>query len=410
MLDLVNVFLVVLKLIILPYGIIKKSLWSIPLLIFCSFFFPSKMFLIQSIDVSFMAYSNIYIMLFLSIALIRTNNAKIVIPSIIVPYLWFVIVAVIKSTSGDYFALKSIFLYLYILLTGLYSYVIISVNSVNIFSLFRTLFIGVCGVIVVFYLLHPEAIVDAGSRMRLSLGFGASSLALFVLPAFVVFLANYLVKKEALVYLVASFLVIFLTQSRSALGAMMVCIALAMIVYLFSNGSAKRVLAFTPVVIPMLILGVYFLSSHLFFEGANYSIESIRTTGRLLAWQNAIDKIMSSPFWGNGTGSSERWLYERGSHLAHPHNEYIRLVFEFGVFALVFLYFIGRGLKVSYRKWYIEKAQTIEVISMLLSVPILLLVMISDDVGLFSFFMCQIILIWIIGSKYTATEERASGQ
>lgn len=79
----------------------------------------------------------------------------------------------------------------------------------------------------------------------------------------------------------------------------------------------------------------------MFFNNATLSEvatspELIRTSGRLDAWGILIQEIASNPFVGHGANASEVFLVSTYSEeFSHPHNDYLRLLFDYGVFGLV---------------------------------------------------------------------------
>lgn len=104
----------------------------------------------------------------------------------------------------------------------------------------------------------------------------------------------------------------------------------------------------------VLAMGVLFLSSPLLRERvaevltdlAQYTEAGVLTTStgfRLEMWKNAMEMFLLSPLWGHGTASyrvlSELIYTDPGVcsvSCFHPHNQFLFLAVEFGVFGLVF--------------------------------------------------------------------------
>ena len=83
------------------------------------------------------------------------------------------------------------------------------------------------------------------------------------------------------------------------------------------------------------------------FHDGNISFESINYSGRLLIWGSLLEGYFSNDWiqqlFGNGIGSSSNFILQNNSSsidsIAVAHNEYIRLLFEYGALGLV-LYFM----------------------------------------------------------------------
>jgi O-antigen ligase len=69
------------------------------------------------------------------------------------------------------------------------------------------------------------------------------------------------------------------------------------------------------------------------------SPELIRTSGRLAAWELMLEKIHLNPMLGHGTNSSEEFLLTRYSDaFSHPHNDYLRILFDYGLIGFVIFF------------------------------------------------------------------------
>ena len=66
------------------------------------------------------------------------------------------------------------------------------------------------------------------------------------------------------------------------------------------------------------------------------SSDAIQTSGRLAAWELLVDGIADQPMVGHGANASEAYLVENFSEeFAHPHNDYLRLLFDYGIAGLM---------------------------------------------------------------------------
>lgn len=77
------------------------------------------------------------------------------------------------------------------------------------------------------------------------------------------------------------------------------------------------------------------------------SPEVVRTSGRLVAWELMWENIRLKPVLGHGANASEGFLVKRYSEaFAHPHNDYMRILFDYGwVGLLIFLATVGIQLR-----------------------------------------------------------------
>jgi O-antigen ligase len=92
-----------------------------------------------------------------------------------------------------------------------------------------------------------------------------------------------------------------------------------------------------------------------FFEG-DTSLKvmgvSINAEGRVRAWGYMMESIRQSPLIGHGAGSSEALINRRMPGLNHPHNDYLRLLHDYGLFgAACWLLGYGALLRMTWRAW-----------------------------------------------------------
>ena len=117
--------------------------------------------------------------------------------------------------------------------------------------------------------------------------------------------------------------------------------------------------------VPLVMIGVIVMAGVVFafraqfqerFLGGYNNVEvagvSISTSGRDTIWATVIASGMRHPIWGAGLGSSQAALFEFGSDVGHPHNDYLRVWHDGGVFGLVFiLAAFAQLLAVLTRQW-----------------------------------------------------------
>lgn len=92
-----------------------------------------------------------------------------------------------------------------------------------------------------------------------------------------------------------------------------------------------------------------------FFEG-DTSLQvagiSINAEGRVNAWEAVLDSHRESPWIGKGVGSSEEVIKELFPSLNQPHNDYLRILHDYGFLGLG-LWLVGYVglLRVTWRAW-----------------------------------------------------------
>ncbi|WP_144407304.1 O-antigen ligase family protein [Rhodococcus sp. B7740] len=126
-----------------------------------------------------------------------------------------------------------------------------------------------------------------------------------------------------------------LTLSRTA---MFVAAILIPISYLFTakrNGAVKVLAAAIPMLYLMYVLVTTWAPLRdRFLEGDNaYSAGGLdlNTSGRTVLWEMTTDSWLQSPLLGNGPGSASAMISARFDNIAHPHNEYLRILHDFGI-------------------------------------------------------------------------------
>lgn len=94
------------------------------------------------------------------------------------------------------------------------------------------------------------------------------------------------------------------------------------------------------------------------FNGfSQLSSDDIATSGRFGAWEVLIDGIRSNPLFGHGANASEAYLVTQISEaFAHPHNDYLRLAFDYGVpVAIFYVLLLGIQVKVLLTRFHVSE-------------------------------------------------------
>lgn len=82
---------------------------------------------------------------------------------------------------------------------------------------------------------------------------------------------------------------------------------------------------------------------------AGLSLENLRTSGRSVAWAALVERIPDRLLLGHGANASEPVLLAISEHFKHPHNDWLRIVFEYGLVGLL-LFLAAAGWTV-WRLW-----------------------------------------------------------
>jgi O-antigen ligase len=131
---------------------------------------------------------------------------------------------------------------------------------------------------------------------------------------------------------VAAFIVCLITVSRMATFAI-----LGML--LLSQFAGKlRILHFIKTLAVIFVIGIVFYSQPVqerFFFGGSGGFKDVfagnfDTSGRFNLWPDLLHGIEQRPFWGHGSSSS-RLASLRIACMGHPHNDYLRILYDFGL-------------------------------------------------------------------------------
>ena len=134
------------------------------------------------------------------------------------------------------------------------------------------------------------------------------------------------------------------SMSRTATAVALGCAALAFVAQAWT--APRRFVR----QVPLVLVGVIVMAGVVlafraqfherFLEGYN-NVEvagvSISTSGRDTIWATVIASGMRHPLWGAGLGSSQAALFDFGSDVGHPHNDYLRVWHDGGVPGLVLI-------------------------------------------------------------------------
>lgn len=143
-----------------------------------------------------------------------------------------------------------------------------------------------------------------------------------------------------------------LSMSRAAMVCAMVMIVAGYLYYSKKNFWKNFSFAVVVILAGILVFSQSEILRERFTEGDTYQVGdvSINLTGRTVIWARTFTSIMDAPLLGQGAGSIQEYLQSTNSFLAHPHNDYLRIWHDYGLFGLCIflagiLRFIIYGLK-----------------------------------------------------------------
>ncbi len=128
--------------------------------------------------------------------------------------------------------------------------------------------------------------------------------------------------------------------------AILACLIPAILFLKSSNLVQKIILGLFFIFISLQVFKSDSFQGKMFYSGSGnfssfiYNIEDVRTHGRLVMWVPMMDKIPDSLLLGHGFDSSTEFIQNYISWITHPHNDYLRILFDLGIMGL-FLFFIA---------------------------------------------------------------------
>lgn len=172
---------------------------------------------------------------------------------------------------------------------------------------------------------------------------------------------SFLKKMKLYIFSAGCFLFCIIIEAR-----MPIIIILSLFLFRLKNISfVRRIIMFVSLFLIIILLFQYsIIQSYLFRQGygdiidlLSFDPNIIKTSGRLYAWPIYWDEIMKQPWFGHGSTMSVDFGNINFIKWSHPHNEYIRILFDYGfvgallylmpIFYLVYRCFIGIRRSVS---------------------------------------------------------------
>jgi O-antigen ligase len=141
----------------------------------------------------------------------------------------------------------------------------------------------------------------------------------------------------------------------------------------------------------------------------------INTSGRYAMWTTIWDSFSESPWIGKGPGSSTTVLANRFVGISHPHNDYLRILHDYGLIGLGFwMWLLVALLSALYRSWRSanqpNKSEEAQLKLVAFSAFIaFMLVMFTDNPVTYAFVIGPLgALLGIAIGSWTRTEHRVS--
>jgi hypothetical protein len=303
---------------------------------------------------TFVGYGPIYSWMIIALQLLALMLAVVVIGSVYIPHgsaicIWLVALFVLMHLVISGLTFVNIYYIYVIFLSPLVMYFLIHASSRrDLLFIFGGLSQVLAIVNIIPSILFKEGLGYSGLLLSSSM-FGMVS-SVFAYAA----LVKMYYKKNVWNGIIFLLWVFILLQTKHRAGVLALVLASATFIVL-SSKRRVTVKVFTILFGTMVagILAVVVLKySNLdivnkMFHGGVVSLENINFSGRLLIWTSLLDGYFSNGWIqqiiGNGIGSSSTYLIQNHSatieSIAVAHNEFIRLLFEYGVLGMM-LYFI----------------------------------------------------------------------
>jgi O-antigen ligase len=143
-------------------------------------------------------------------------------------------------------------------------------------------------------------------------------------------------RKRSLLHWIVGAAIPFIALTRMAITAAGITIPLT-----FASLKMKKRLIFLAIIAALAVTFFYTerVQRKMFYSGAG-TLQDVRlsnpdffTTGRSHLWDLMVEEIKEKPLWGHGANASEEFvLSATWGTLTHPHNDWLRLLYDYGLF------------------------------------------------------------------------------
>jgi len=248
------------------------------------------------------------------------------------------------------------------------------------------------------------AISLASSGMGSDAVWGNRTFAQFALLGLSWFLAGWRCRcRHSLLAAIVMAALIALSLSRTAFAAAVVLFFLAP----FVGATWKRRALMAPaavICLAFLVMGVLRFVEPLSERfGGDQPVQGILdgssgayTSGRVVMWTEVWQSAAEAPWIGKGAGSASSHLAEIFDNITHPHNDYLRILHDYGVVGLlVFLYGSLRAGRLSWLSW--TQAETLLErrlsLTAFLALSAIAMMMVTDNTFVYVFVMAPVAIL-----------------
>jgi O-antigen ligase len=146
-----------------------------------------------------------------------------------------------------------------------------------------------------------------------------------------------------------------LSLSRTAFAVTLLLIPLSLVSRSFRRNALVGVSALA-VLAALAVAALRVPRLHARFFGGDQAVaiggSRFNTAGRTEMWRTAWNYFKTSPVYGHGPGAASNFIQHRFVRLDHPHNDYLRILDDGGVIALVIVVVCGALLaRALWRRW-----------------------------------------------------------
>ncbi len=266
--------------------------------------------------------------LVISVFMILKRPSRISFP-VHIWYPWICIVVLYFINSGFIYLQRNVMLFCPIVIGMAVSKSRIRQNEAEDFlKLSRSLLFGIFAVVIL-----RTGFLFTGILPH-SIGFAPQSMTAALLCS--IFAVEYSSnRKNSLVHWIMG-----VTMPVIALTRMAITAAVLTIPFTFGSLRIKKRLIFLTIIVALGLAFFYTerLQKKMFYSGAG-TLQDVRlsnpdffTTGRSRLWDLMIEEIKVKPVWGHGANASEDFVFSvTWGMLTHPHNDWLRLLYDYGV-------------------------------------------------------------------------------
>lgn len=279
----------------------------------------------------------------------------------------------------------------------------------SVFMLILSLFFAILGLRVNIFL--PTSV--SSPVRRLSLLKGSAGTALFLLPIFALSISRFYYERKYSIWLIFTVTIIVLTGLRIGLVALIA-------IMLYVTFRLKR--RFSKILMIVIIFSsIYVMFKNNIFQElmfyhpvtsiSDITISNIDTKGRAFLWPKYWPGILQKPILGHGAGQADILTKRVFGFLSNPHNSYIQLLYDYGIFGLtIYLFYFLQLISKLRRKETQVKDPYLRATYMAITIGIigLIITMMTDNVVIYWYFNQSLFLLLALGYKYN--EFRTKGQ